>query len=200
MEQTLFYVVGIALVLLAVAASALGLRNDSFPASRGALVGGLGIFILLVAATTTAAVINARDEQQTRENEEAAEAAEGAEAEQEATGAEEAETGGVPEQGATAGGGGSTLELSAPEDGSLAYDPDSLEAAAGKLTIEFTNPASIDHDVHVEQDGEDVAASDLVSDGESTEASGKFDPGDYVYYCSVPGHREGGMEGTLTVE
>jgi plastocyanin len=200
MEQTLFYVVGIALVVLAVVVSALGLRNTSFPGSRGALVGALGVFVLLVAATATAAVISARDEQEHRENEEAAEAAEEAEAGQEAEEGEEAQTGGVPEQGGAAAGGAPALELTAPEDGSLAFDPTSLETQAGEVTIEFTNPAAIEHDVYIEQDGEDVAESDLVSDGESTEASAELEPGNYVYYCSVPGHREGGMEGTLTVE
>jgi plastocyanin len=196
MEQTFFYVVGIVLVLLAVAVSALGLRDRSFPGSRGALAGGLALFVLLVATTTTAAVISARDEQETRENEEAAEAAEEAEAQQEGEEAAEEQTGGVPQQG----GGPSTLELSAPEDGSLAFEPSSLEASAGEVTIEFTNPAAIDHDVYIEQDGEDLAESELVADGESTTASAELDPGEYTYYCSVPGHREGGMEGTLTVD
>jgi plastocyanin len=199
MEQTLFYVVGIGLVLLAVAVSALGLRDHGFPGSRGALVAGLGVFVLLVAATTTAAVINARDEAEHRENEEAAEAAEEAEAGQEATEGEEAQTGEAAEQGA-AGGDGSNLELSAPEDGSLAFEPTTLEASAGEVTIEFTNPSAVDHDVHIEQDGEELAASDLVADGESTTATAELDPGEYVYYCAVPGHREGGMEGPLTVE
>ena len=35
---------------------------------------------------------------------------------------------------------------------------------------------------------------------EDTEASAELVPGEYVYFCTVPGHREGGMEGTLTVE
>jgi plastocyanin len=200
MEQTVFYVVGIALVLLAVAVSALGLRNEGFPGSRGVLLAGLGVFVLLVTATTTAAVISARDEQEHRENEEAAEAAEEAEAEQEATEGEEAETGGVPEQGEAAGGGGSTLELSAPEDGSLVFDPASLDAPAGEVNIEFTNPSAVQHDVHIEQDGEELGASELVADGDSSTATADLEAGDYVYYCAVPGHREGGMEGTLTVE
>jgi plastocyanin len=199
MEQTVFYVVGIALVVLAVAVSALGLRDHGFPGSRGVLVAGLGVFLLLVAATTTAAVISAREEQEHRENEEAAEAAEEAEAGQEATEGEEAETGEVAQQGAAAGD-GSTLELTAPEDGSLVFDPTSLDATAGEVTIDFTNPSAVQHDVHIERDGEDLAASDLVADGESTTAAAELDAGEYAYYCAVPGHREGGMEGTLTVE
>ena len=193
MEQTLFYVIGIALVVAALGVSALGLRNRSFPPTRAALAGGVALFVVLVGATTTAAVINARDEQEHRENELAAEAAEEQEAAKEEEQAQEAgETGG--------GQGASELELSAPADGSLAFEPDSLEASAGEVTIDFQNPASVEHDVHVEQDGEEVAASDLVADGESTTATAELEPGEYVFYCAVPGHREGGMEGTLTVD
>jgi plastocyanin len=92
------------------------------------------------------------------------------------------------------------VDLSAPEDGSLAFDPDSLEAPVGEVTLAFTNPATVGHDVHIERDGEDLAASDVVADGETTEASAELEPGEYTYYCSIPGHREGGMEGTLTVD
>jgi plastocyanin len=189
----LFFPLGIALVLLAVAVSAIGLRNESFPGSRAALAGGLALFMVFVAATLTTAVINARDEQQTRENEQAGEAA----AEQNlGKQAQQAEEVGEPAGGAA----GAALELSAPEDGTLAFDPGSLSASAGKVTIDFTNPASIEHDVYIESEGKDVAESDLVSDGDSTKVSAKLQPGEYTYYCSVPGHREAGMEGTLTVD
>ncbi len=67
------------------------------------------------------------------------------------------------------------------------------------MTINFDNPAAIEHDVAIEQDGDEVAKSDLVSEG-STDVSADLDPGKYTFYCSVPGHREGGMEGTLTVK
>ena len=36
--------------------------------------------------------------------------------------------------------------------------------------------------------------------GDSAAATAELDPGEYIYYCSIPGHRESGMEGTLTVE
>ena len=191
----LFFPIGIALVVLAVAVSALGLRDDGFPGSRGALLGAIAVFALVVAATMTTAVINAGDEQEAREEENAAADVASGE-EEKANEAQQAADVGAPQTADAQ----SKLELSAPENGDLAFDPPSLEASAGKVEIDFTNPASIEHDVHVERDGEEVAGSDLVSDGESTSVSADLDAGDYTYFCSVPGHREAGMEGTLTVD
>jgi plastocyanin len=193
MEQTAFFVIGIALVVIALVVSVIGLRFEQFPGSRLVLAAGAGLLVVLVAATTTSAVINAREEQK-EHNEEAA-----AEEEQAAT--EATEAGESPkeleEQGA-AEAGAAGLELSAPEDGTLAFDTDALEAEAGEVTIGFDNPAAIEHDVAIEADGEEIAKSDLVSES-STEVTADLEPGEYIFYCSVPGHREGGMEGTLTV-
>jgi len=194
MEQTAFYVIGIALVAIALVVSVVGLRSGRFPGSRLTLAAGAGLLVVMVAATTTSAVINARDEQKLR-NEEAA-------AEEQATETEAEEAGGSPkqlEQQGAAEAGAAGLKLSAPQDGTLAFDTDALEAAAGKLTIGFDNPAAIEHDVAIEGAGKEIAKSDLVSEG-TTEVSADLKPGEYTFYCSVPGHREGGMQGTLTVE
>jgi plastocyanin len=208
----LFYPIGIGLTVLAVVVSFIGLRNKDFPSTKGALAGGIALFAVLVFATMATGVKNAQEEQDHRENEEADKAVEEAQLENEAQQAEDVgQAGGGAagtqlEQDASGQGGdtggqsGGTVDLSAPEDGSLAFEPDSLQAPAGSVTIKFTNPASVPHNVNVEKDGQDVAASEDVADGESTEASAELDPGDYTFYCSIPGHREGGMEGILTVE
>jgi plastocyanin len=97
-------------------------------------------------------------------------------------------------------GGGASVSISANPDGDLAYEQDSVSAPAGPVTIEFDNPAPIGHDVVVEDDsGNELARTDVIS-GDTTTAEGEFEAGDYTFYCSVPGHREAGMEGTLTVE
>jgi plastocyanin len=97
-------------------------------------------------------------------------------------------------------GGGGTVAISADPGGELAYEQDSVSAPAGPVTIEFDNPASIGHDVVVEDDaGNELARTDVIS-GDTTTAEGEFEAGDYTFYCSVPGHREAGMEGTFTVE
>jgi plastocyanin len=103
----------------------------------------------------------------------------------------------------TSGGGATattTLELSAPEDGELSFNTDTLDAKAGSVTIDFNNPATLSHDVAIEDaDGNEIGKSDLVAQG-SASVTVDLQPGTYTFYCTVPGHREGGMEGTLTVK
>jgi plastocyanin len=93
--------------------------------------------------------------------------------------------------------GGTTLELGADPGGAFAFDKDTLEAPAGTITIHLTNPASIPHNVGVEGNGVEEV-SDNVTDGDVS-LTVELEPGEYTFFCDVPGHREGGMEGTLTV-
>lgn len=93
-------------------------------------------------------------------------------------------------------GGATALELAADPGGALSFDQDSLTAAAGEITITLTNESGMPHNVAIE--GVD-AVSETITTG-TTMLTVTLEPGEYVYYCAVPGHREGGMEGTLTVE
>jgi hypothetical protein len=73
-DETLFYVFGIGLVASALVVSAIGLRVEGFPPTRAALAGVIVYFAAMVAATTTFAVLNARDAAHAREAKEASEA------------------------------------------------------------------------------------------------------------------------------
>lgn len=210
MEQTLFYVAGIILALLAVSVSFYGLRFEKFPPTRVALFGGVGAFVLMVLITTTGAVINARDEQEEREAELAREEApEVEQAAGEAATAEETGTEGPagvsPQQAEKpleegVGEAEETLMLSSPEDGATSFDPSSLKAKSGSVTLDYNNPSPVEHNVALEQDGELLGEGELVTDGDTSTATADLAPGEYVYYCTVPGHRESGMEGALSVE
>jgi plastocyanin len=93
----------------------------------------------------------------------------------------------------------STLKIEAAPSG-LAYTSKTATAKAGKVTVDFNNPQPLEHDVAIESSsGEMVGETELVAEGESsTEVTLK--PGTYKFFCTVPGHREAGMEGTLTVK
>jgi plastocyanin len=102
--------------------------------------------------------------------------------------------------GGGGGGGGGTVSLSADPDGALAYQETTLSAPAGSVTIEFDNPASLGHDVVVEDaSGNEITRTDVISQDTAT-AVGDFEAGNYTYFCSVDSHRQAGMEGTLTIE
>ena len=99
----------------------------------------------------------------------------------------------------TAGGSGETVTFEADPSGQLAYTETDVTAKAGNATIEFNNPASIGHDVVIEDEsGNEIAKTDVITDSTTT-TTADLQPGTYTFYCSVPGHREAGMEGTLTV-
>lgn len=93
---------------------------------------------------------------------------------------------------------GTHLTLTADPDGALSFDTTELTAAAGEVTIELVNDSGIPHNVEVEGNGVEEV-SETISEG-STELTLTLEPGEYEFYCAIPGHKEGGMEGTLTVE
>jgi plastocyanin len=97
-------------------------------------------------------------------------------------------------------GGGGTVAVEADPDGALAFTETELSADAGANTIDFDNPSTTPHNVFVEDDGGKVVAETDTITGSTTTASADLAPGTYTYYCSIPGHREAGMEGTLTVK
>ena len=91
------------------------------------------------------------------------------------------------------------LAIPADPNGQLAYLTKMATAPAGKLAVESENEASIPHDIALEGSGVN-AKGKTVQGGGVSEFSVNVKPGKYTFYCSVSGHREGGMEGTLTVK
>jgi plastocyanin len=106
-----------------------------------------------------------------------------------------AEVGGGPEGTATAKDG----KLSIPVGTGLSYKFADAEAPAGQIEIDSLNDQPTDHNIAVEGNGADEVG-DVVNNGGTSTVSLDLKPGDYTFYCSVDGHRQGGMEGKLTVK
>ncbi|HLH13432.1 MAG TPA: plastocyanin/azurin family copper-binding protein [Solirubrobacteraceae bacterium] len=95
-------------------------------------------------------------------------------------------------------GAGTSLKLAADPSGALAYDTKQLSAKAGTVTITMANMSPLEHNVTIERAGKVLGATPTFKGGTRT-LTLDLKPGKYKFYCSVPGHRQAGMEGTLNV-
>lgn len=173
-----YYIAGGLLVGWALFVSVvLGRRNPSFPSSLGGQRAVMAISAVLVLATISMAVVTSG----------------GSSAK--ATVAPITHTG----REAASGSGTSSLTEEADPEGQLRYTTKNLSARAGKITIDFKNMSPLMHNMTIAQ-GAKVLAATPTFQGGARKLALNLKPGTYVFYCSVPGHRQAGMEGKLTVQ
>lgn len=106
----------------------------------------------------------------------------------------EAEGGGEVEGGGEAEGGSNEPVFVAID---IAYESAPSDLPVGDVDLTLVNDGQIEHNVVLEERGDELILE--AAGGETDEATVTFEAGELTYYCSVPGHREAGMEGTLTI-
>lgn len=102
-----------------------------------------------------------------------------------------------PSPASSAPAGGETIHLAAVP-GKLAFTTEKLTAKAGTVTVSMANPSTFPHGIAVEGHGVDKDGK-VVQHGGTSSVTVKLKAGTYTFYCPVPGHRQAGMQGTLTV-
>src|SRR3954447_20522129 len=80
----------------------------------------------------------------------------------------------------------------------LAYKFADATAQAGNVKITSENPQTNGHNIAIEGPG--VNEKGPVVEKGTSQVTADLKPGTYTFFCSVPGHREGGMVGKLTVK
>jgi plastocyanin len=189
-SKTPFYIAGAVLAAWAVVLAFLGLSRASFPGGKRGQGAVIGISVLLAAAALGTAIGTASTEKP--ENKKVVEAGAVKPA---AVAPKAAATGGTAAPPAAAS---APLALAADPSGALKYDKKSLSAKAGKVTIAFTNASPIGHDVTIAKGPTKIGGTKVITNAKAS-VTVALKPGPYVFYCSVPGHRQAGMQGTLTV-
>ncbi|MFL5883581.1 MAG: plastocyanin/azurin family copper-binding protein [Thermoleophilaceae bacterium] len=186
-QFTVYHVVGIIFVCWAVIVTVLGIRRPDFPG--GAEKAVLAISVVLALGTIGTAVGTVKGEKKEK-----------AEASQSKTKANPAPS---PTQGQAAPTpsqqGASQLKLTADPTGNLKFNTSALSGRSGPVQITLTNPAPVPHNITL-QTPQGVKGGPTVGKGGTSTVTANLKPGKYIYYCSVPGHRQAGMQGTLTVK
>jgi plastocyanin len=88
------------------------------------------------------------------------------------------------------------LQIDADPTGQLAFVTDTAQGTTGKITVKMTNKSGTPHDIVIDGKGK----GQIVQNGGVSQFQANFTAGSYTFYCSVPGHRQAGMQGKLTVK
>jgi len=91
------------------------------------------------------------------------------------------------------------LEIDADPNGQLAYLVSTAAATPGPLLLSSKNASTTPHDIAIQGPGVDDKG-EIVSNGGISKVNVKLGRGTYDFFCTVPGHRQAGMEGTITVK
>lgn len=94
---------------------------------------------------------------------------------------------------------GGQLQIDPDPNGQLIYDASSATGVAGALTIVSINKSAVPHNIALQGAGVNAIGA-VVQGGGTSKISVNVKPGKYTFYCSVPGHRQAGMVGILTVK
>lgn len=93
------------------------------------------------------------------------------------------------------------LEIDANPTGALAYVTTMATAPGGSLEVLSLNKAAIKHDIALrDSSGKELGNGAEVANGGTSKFAATVKPGKYEFFCTVPGHEDGGMKGTLTVK
>lgn len=80
----------------------------------------------------------------------------------------------------------------------FAYDPITVEVPAGsQVKFTLTNKGVIEHDITI--DAVEFTLHSAIGETQSA-TTAAMAAGTYEFYCTIPGHKEAGMTGTLTVK
>jgi plastocyanin len=192
-SKVAFYIAGGVLIAWALIISlGVGLRKPDFPANVGQQRAVMAVTVVLVATAISMAVVTSG----TPSKSSAAKTTSSSAAATSTSSSEPAATTGTPTPASSPA--SSHLELAANPEGELKYSTKELSAKAGTVTITMTNMSPLEHNVTIEQSGKVLGATPTFKGGSKT-LTLDLKPGKYTFFCSVPGHRQAGMEGTLTV-
>jgi len=184
-SKTAFFIAAGLLVAWALLVSAVGIRSTTFPASRSQGRAAMAITAVLVVFAAVMAVYTAKTP----------------------PGAKPYRTGAItngiaptatPVTSVSQPTNG-PLKLAANSSGQLAYSAKTLTAASSNVQIDFTNSSPLMHNVTIANAAGKVLGATPTFEGGAHTLSLHLPPGTYTFYCSVPGHEQAGMKGTLTV-